>query len=523
MTVRTKLLASMALLVLLMAGAFFTLSRGYLVHQFRQYATTAESEEAAQWARVIRFYYTSSGNSWNQTAPLLQDLLREQSSSEDHTDGTVANLGPSASATKGAQVSGNGFVSGSGVTPPDGPTVQSAHPATNSKSADQDEQVSRLVIVDSNGHKVLDVTSGDSDTPATKKSADADSVHMVSYPLKIGNQFSGTLYIGDSGPGGLLGMESQVMRSMTFAIVWGMLLATAVALTLGYFLSRRLTSPLHRLSQAILQMGRGDWDVPVNISGRDEVGQLAKAFHQMRDQLRTGEHVRKQLVADVAHELRTPLTILEGQLELVQQGLKSASPETFVPMLDEVIRLSGLVEDLHQLSLADAGQLTLNRQRTDLTDIVQRVVENFSLEAESRQVDLAMHVEDSADLDKPAGEILGDPHRMTQVLVNLVDNALTHTPSGGRVTVTLSSAANTVTVAVSDTGPGIAPEHLPHVFDRFYRADNNRSRTTGGMGLGLAIAKGFAEAHGGTIEVASTVGVGTTFTVVVPRRPTAKL
>lgn len=512
----------MALLVLLMAGAFFTLSRGYLVHQFRQYATTAESEEASQWARVIRFYYTSSGNSWNQTAPILQDLLREQSS-EEHGDRTVTGLGPSSGTTKGSRVVNNQSAGGSGVTPPDGSTVQSAHSATNNSSGDQDEQVSRLIVVDSNGHKVLDVTSGDNDAPSAYTSVDTDSVHMVSYPLKIGSQFSGTLYIGDTGPGGLLSMESQVMRSMTFAIVWGMLLATGVALTLGYFLSKRLTNPLHRLSKAILQMGRGDWDVPVNISGRDEVGQLAKAFDQMRDQLRAGEHVRKQLVADVAHELRTPLTILEGQLELVQQGLKSASPETFVPMLDEVIRLSGLVEDLHQLSLADAGQLTLNRQQTDLTDIAQRVVENFSLEAESRQVDLAMHVQGSVDLDKPVGEILGDPHRMTQVLVNLVDNALTHTPSGGSVTVTLSSDADTVTVAVSDTGPGIAPEHLPHVFDRFYRADNNRSRTTGGMGLGLAIAKGFAEAHGGTIEVASTVGVGTTFTVVVPRRPATNL
>lgn len=502
MTVRAKLLASMTLLVLLMAGAFFTLSRGYLVYQFRQYATTAENQEAAQWMRVIKFYYTSNGNSWQKVTPLLQDLLREQSGTSDSGGGERTS-----------------HVVGANPT------------STGNSSQDKDDQVDHLIVEDSKGNKVLNISNGDLDTAASTP-ADVDSPHMTPYPLVIGSQFRGTLYVGDTSPSGLIAVENRVLRSMTFAIVWGMLLATAAALTLGYFLSRRITDPLHRLSGAILQMGRGDWDVEVNVSGQDEVGKLAGAFDEMRDQLRTGEQVRKQLVADVAHELRTPLTILEGQLELVQQGVKPATPEAFVPMLDEVIRLTGLVEDLHQLSLADAGQLPLNRQETDLMEIVTRIVENFSMEAESRTV--ALTIDDSAARQDPTAALFGDtadgdahaahafaqvdPRRITQVLVNLIDNALTHTPSGGGVRVAVSSYADFVTIAVADTGPGIPPDHLPHVFDRFYRADNNRSRAMGGMGLGLAIAKGFAEAHGGTIEVTSQLGKGTTFTVILPHR-----
>jgi two-component system sensor histidine kinase BaeS len=248
---------------------------------------------------------------------------------------------------------------------------------------------------------------------------------------------------------------------------------------------------------------------------QDEYGKIAEALNQMAASLARSEEARKHLVADVAHELRTPLTILQGKLELIQQSGQAVTPETLLPMQDEVLRLSKLVNDLLQLSLAEAGKLPLEKKKTNLHHLLNRLTDIFRMEADEKGV--RFHFLSSAEDEV----LVADSNRITQVFLNLIGNAIRYTPSGGQVSIHLTEKTgddrNGLLVSIRDTGRGISEEHLPYLFDRFYRAEDDRARHTGGMGLGLAITKQFVEAHGGYIEVKSRVGNGTTFTVYLPR------
>ncbi|OCT16360.1 hypothetical protein A8709_02710 [Paenibacillus pectinilyticus] len=290
---------------------------------------------------------------------------------------------------------------------------------------------------------------------------------------------------------------------------------SVIALLIGYWLSRVLTSPLNQLTAAISRIGKGDLSTVIPITTQDEYGKVAEALNWMTASLARSEEVRKHLVADVAHELRTPLTILQGKFELIQHSGKAVEPEMLLPMQDEVIRLNQLVNDLHQLSLAEAGKLPLDRKRTDLFTLLNKLVDLFQSEVEEAGIELRL------DATTTNCELEVDPHRMTQVFYNLIGNAIRYTPSGGQITVQLAEHVNTtrdeLVIRISDTGRGISAKHLPFLFDRFYRVEDDRSRGSGGMGLGLAITKQFVEAHGGFIEVASEVGEGTKVTVYLPR------
>jgi two-component system sensor histidine kinase BaeS len=312
-------------------------------------------------------------------------------------------------------------------------------------------------------------------------------------------------------------LQQDIYNSMMHVAFKVIGVLSVIALLIGYWLSRVLTSPLHQLTAAIGRIGKGDLNTPIPVTTRDEYGQVADALNWMTASLSRSEEVRKHLVADIAHELRTPLTILQAKFEYIQQGGKAVEPETLLPMQDEVIRLNQLVNDLHQLSLAEAGKLPLNRKRTDIVELLEKLIDLFLPEAEDRGIGLLLTCSiadrDTANLDL-------DSHRMTQVFYNLIGNAMRHTPSGGHIYVELTemeAAPNELIIRIRDTGEGISERHLPYVFDRFYRADDDRSRQSGGMGLGLAITKQFVEAHGGSIEVDSVLGEGTTFTVRIPR------
>jgi two-component system sensor histidine kinase BaeS len=241
---------------------------------------------------------------------------------------------------------------------------------------------------------------------------------------------------------------------------------------------------------------------------------VTEAVNRLAASLARSEEARKHMVADIAHELRTPLTILKGQFEFIQQTGLAVQPETLLPLQDEVIRLSKLVSDLQQLSQAEAGVLQLEKLRIDLLELLRRLLELLSVEAEDKNVRLRL------DSSAPAVEICADPQRMTQIFYNLIGNAIRYTPAGGQVAIRLeeqkAAPQSELVIIVADTGVGIAAEHVPFVFERFYRAADDRSRQSGGAGLGLAIAKQFAEAHGGRIEVASEPGRGTEFRVTLP-------
>jgi len=285
-----------------------------------------------------------------------------------------------------------------------------------------------------------------------------------------------------------------------------------VAAVVTLFMSRRILSPAESLAQAARALSRGDFSQRVQVRSNDEFGELAIAFNAMAADLERTEQLRRNLVADVAHELRTPLSNIQGHLEAIRDGLLPAEPATFDSIYEEVLLLARLVEDLQELTLAEAGQLTLLRQPADVADIARRAASAAQPQAETR----GLTIETSLP-DRPATADV-DPERIGQVLRNLLSNAIIHTPEGGRITVELKDEGHELRLAVVDTGAGIPPDDLPYVFERFYRVDRSRVRATGGAGLGLTIARRLVEAHGGTIEVESELSKGSRFTFTLPKK-----
>jgi signal transduction histidine kinase len=291
--------------------------------------------------------------------------------------------------------------------------------------------------------------------------------------------------------------------------------AGAVALLMGLGLFRQIVAPVRQVTAAAQAMTAGKLDQRVEVTSRDEIGQLATAFNQMADAVAQQQLLRRNLIADVAHELRTPLSVIQGNLEAMLDGVLPAEPDEIASLYEETLLLTRLVGDLRLLSVAEAGQLTLERKPVALGSLLQRVVEPIGHQADASQVTLTLHV----DSDLPL--VLVDGDRIGQVLSNLLQNALRHTGGGGRIYVAATTIAGAggrleVVVEVADTGSGIAANDLPYVFDRFYRGDKSRSRATGGTGIGLALAKQLVEAHGGRIWAESVPGQGSTFRFTLP-------
>lgn len=273
------------------------------------------------------------------------------------------------------------------------------------------------------------------------------------------------------------------------------------ALVAGY-----VVGPLRRLATAARLAADGDLTVRVPEGRSDELGVTGRAFNQMTERREQLEVARRRLATDVSHELRTPISNVRGWLEAAQDGLVDLDQEWLASLHEETVHLQRLVEDLHQLSLGDVGALTLHRETFPLEALVSSVLAGFQGTADQAGVRLESAVASAA-------LVRADPVRLRQVLANLVANALRHTPAGGSVRITL----DTDRLTVSDTGTGIGPEDLPHVFDRFRRVDASRSRATGGSGLGLAIVRQTVEAHGWTVDLDSTPGQGTWVTVHLDR------
>ncbi len=299
------------------------------------------------------------------------------------------------------------------------------------------------------------------------------------------------------------------LPSINRFLIWSGLLAVALAGVLTFFLSRRILAPVESLSKAARAMARGDFSRRVEARSRDEVGDLARTFNTMAQDLSKTEEIRRSLVADVAHELRTPLSNIRGYLEAIRDGVVSPDAATLDSMHEEVQLLTRLIEDLQELALAESGQLTLHIQHCDLSDLVRKAVAAVQPHADAKGISIGVAPLDTA-------EVQADPGRIGQVLRNLLVNATNYTPSGGAVQVTVSPVRDGVEVSVQDSGPGIPPEDLPYLFERFYRVDKSRSRATGGVGLGLTIAKRLVEAHGGAINVRSQAGSGSTFYFTLP-------
>lgn len=298
---------------------------------------------------------------------------------------------------------------------------------------------------------------------------------------------------------------ADLLASLTAYIV----VSAAAALLVGIWVGRTLTRPLQQLENAANAIKSGELNQNVPVQGSREMVAMATAFNEMAAQLSQAESLRKNLLADVAHELRHPIHILQGNLQAILDDVYPLSKEEIVRLADQTQHLTRLVQDLHDLSQAEAHQLPLQRQEMDIADVVKDAAATYKPLALGRQLDL--HVE----LLGAIPTIQGDPARLRQVMLNLLDNALRHTPDEGKVLVTVQKQNGRLQVQVKDNGSGISPEHLPFVFDRFYKLDRGRERS--GTGLGLAIAKAVVEAHGGEIAVQSGgTGAGATFTLYLP-------
>jgi signal transduction histidine kinase len=299
--------------------------------------------------------------------------------------------------------------------------------------------------------------------------------------------------------------QSDAGRVLQRRILQAVLVGSVIAALLTLVLSGRLTGRVTTLAGAVGELGRGNLAARVPVEGADEVAGLAVAFNEMAGSLEASEGQRRRMVSDVAHELRTPLTNMIGLVRMALDGLRPADRELLGALEEESLLLQQLVDDLRDLALADAGELRVTTEEVEVAEVVLRALGGF-------------HARFAIQTDLPEESMLAaaDPRRLGQVLRNLIQNAVTHSPDPESVVVALSRREDGVMIAVSDAGPGIAPEHLEQIWERFYRVDPSRSRDTGGMGLGLAVARRLVEGMGGIITVESVVGEGTTFRVRLP-------
>lgn len=314
---------------------------------------------------------------------------------------------------------------------------------------------------------------------------------------------------GDSPPGAEPPL-TRFAEAVTRTLIIAGLLAGGVGILLVILMSRRMLASISSLTAAARGLGGGDLASRASVKGNDEIAELGRTFNSMADALEESERQRRTMVSDVAHELRTPLSNIQGHIEALQDGLLEPDAATLDTVHRQALHLNRLVDDLRLLAETEARELRLESALTSVGGIVERVAASFKPRAEAESVRLDTAIEETL----PTLNL--DRVRIEQVLANLIDNAIRHTPAGGSVVVTASQGVGSVRVDVADTGPGIPSEALPHVFDRLYRVDPSRERGTGGSGLGLTISRQLVEAHGGNIWAESEEGSGSRFGFDLP-------
>ncbi|MCX6044421.1 MAG: ATP-binding protein [Chloroflexi bacterium] len=328
-------------------------------------------------------------------------------------------------------------------------------------------------------------------------------------PIRLEDRVIGTV-VTDDRTFALSRTEQALLNRINHNLLFAIIGACLVAIPLSILFARTLLRPIRQLTLASAKIAQGDLEQQVQVNTNDELGDLARAFNQMSRDLARSTYLRRQMTADIAHELRNPLTVLAGYIESIRDHVLQPTPARLDLIYGEIEHLQHLVEDLRTLSKADAGELGLTRQVVAPALLLARVVARYQHQADQQQIRL--------ELNAPTAlpSLLLDEERLMQVLGNLVSNALRYTPAHGQIRLSACQAVHTIQLIVQDTGVGIADADLPHIFERFYRADRARQGEDGASGLGLAIAKSLVEAHGGTLTVESTLGQGTTFIVGLP-------
>lgn len=367
-----------------------------------------------------------------------------------------------------------------------------------------------LVVLDAAGEPVADRPATEQDMMARMRdlmaAPPAPPGPVRSVPVLLGGQTIGTGRLRFPAAG-LDRPERQVAGALARTVVGGAAVAALVALIVGLAVSRHLSRPVRALTDAARRLERGERRVRTGMAGAPgEVGELATAFDQMADALDRHEELRRSLVADVAHELRTPLSILQASSEELVDGLAAPSPARLSSLHDEVLRLAAVVEDLETLASAEAAGLRLERRQVALDSVVADAVDSLRPRFSGAGLQVVSHMSPVT--------VDGDPARLRQMAVNLLTNALKYTPEGGTVTVGVTVSHDMAQLEVTDTGPGVPAEEVPHLFERFWRGSGGRDKA--GSGIGLAIVAELARVHGGSVEVETAPGHGSTFRVLLP-------
>ena len=328
--------------------------------------------------------------------------------------------------------------------------------------------------------------------------------------ILVENVKIGTLVSFQPGPAPPPPNNNNILDTINRNIIYGAITALFISSVVGVFLARRITKPLQELTAASQAIAAGDLSQQVTVRSNDEIGQLATSFNKMSSDLVQIRNQRQQMTADIAHDLRTPLSLILGHAEAIEDGVLPATPETLHVIHDEAQRLNHLIEDLRTLTLADSGQLSVNKRLVNPIDLINRAGYAHKPAAKDKNINLAIVIAENL----PQIEV--DPHRISQVLDNLVSNAIRYTPKDESIWLQVKNVADGLQFSVQDSGSGIEEGDLEHIFDRFYRADKSRNRDEGGSGLGLAIARSLILQHNGRIWAESQVGQGTIFNFTLP-------
>lgn len=336
-----------------------------------------------------------------------------------------------------------------------------------------------------------------------------DNLARFGTPIEVGGERVGTFLVAST-MGILSETQNIFIRRVNAALIWVGLISIFLVFVVAIWQSRAIIKPLHQMASAANRLAKGDYQQRVVVDRNDELGDVATAFNQMASELAQQEEIRRQLMADVAHELRTPLSILRIDLESMEDGLMDPNPDNIRHLQREVAYLSNLVEDLRMLSLADAGDLKVEKIRIELNSLVREMVERQQNAARERKINLTASYFDQEIF------VMGDTQRLSQVMINLLSNAIQHTPEEHEIMTRIEKQGQNAIVSVTNTGSWILQEDLNRIFDRFYRVERSRNRDQGGSGLGLSIARSLVEAHGGKIWAESMEGKSTTFKISLP-------
>ncbi|MCF5470364.1 sensor histidine kinase efflux regulator BaeS [Pseudomonas syringae] len=357
--------------------------------------------------------------------------------------------------------------------------------------------VFRIALLDENKQLVMGFTG----------SRDAEFMRPVEVDGKVVGWLAATPFQSVSEAGGERFQQYQLRASLAMGV-----LSLLLAVLIAWWIARTLLDPVKRVAAATHRLAAGKYSSRVAVSSNDEVGQLARDFNQLAYTLERNEKMRRDFMADVSHELRTPLSVLRGELEAIEDGVRMLDQSSMKSLQGEVSMLSKLVDDLYELSLADVGALTYRKVDCDLTELLEGIAAMFEERFATRQLNL--------QLELPTQRLMvdADPRRLQQLVSNLLENSVRYTDAGGTVHVRAAVDVDEVVVEVMDSGPGVEPEQLSRLFERFYRGETSRNRASGGAGLGLAICHSIALAHGGTLSADHSPTGGLWLTLRLPGR-----